>query len=91
MSFSQTNIASSLLFLPLARRSTTKLTKLGYFFTETDTSRLHELIEQLTQSIHKMNSDLVNHLRHRDFLSTEQSQLCDFITATLQAISSKRG
>lgn len=52
---------------------------------------LTSLLDQLNADVVALNTELLNRLNERDFLRMDQTQLCDYMTATLQAGSAKNG
>ncbi|XP_074596600.1 TBC1 domain family member 30-like isoform X2 [Brevipalpus obovatus] len=55
-----------------------------------DPNELNLLIDTLNQDVKQMNNVLLHHLKRKDRLFCQRDQLCDIITAYIQAISPKR-
>ena len=53
--------------------------------------KIGSLLDQLSAEITALNADLLNCLDERDLLHMDQTEICDYITATLQASSAKNG
>lgn len=60
------------------------------FSALSDPNELNLLIDTLNQDVKRMNNVLLHHLKRKDRLFCQRDQLCDIITAYIQAISPKR-